>query len=979
MKYSPRTTCRAVAHFLLTALICFACIPLAQAESLAGTPYVNSWVGNTYGLPADHIAHTIDNMYVTPTGNVATITGWDEGGANAALYNSSGAKVGIPVESGTGSWGRESGKAVFVDGNYLYQSMTQSGGYDADGVRYPVDPNTDWACVRRYNLNGSSAPFTGGNGYDGSLMIVDVLTPSTINASAPTGVVVYNGELYVSSLTNGQIKVYNASTMSATPVRTISIANPGLLDFDRLGYIWMLNTVQKKLVRFSTTGVLQSQSITFTASVTPTAFCVDKVNDRILVTNNGNDQNVLIYGGITGTPSQTGTFGNTGGINSGTAGVIAPLKFSEPKGVGIDSSGNIYIGNDAVSGGGARIEKYNSSGVLQWRLNGLIFTSVGERNPTNESEFYNHEFKFTLDLSNTTPGSEWSLAAMTLNKVKYPDDTRITAGPSNIRATTFVRNIAGRKLIYVTDMYGSFLAIYRFNAATDGETAIPSGLFDDNGGEFLWRDANGNGAKDPGETQSTTAGIYGSQLFPDANGGVWKPYREQGLRYFPLQGFDTHGNPQYTYASSIVYTLPQLIDTRRVAYDAVNDVLYAAGSSSAGILGGDWGVAGDKLVRYNNFLGTRSVAWSIALPFSATDPNPFNVKGFSEAGDYLFMSAYREGRIYVHRKSNGSKLGEILPTAATGFTSGWSDIMNPILATRRSNGEYLIFAEENGYGKINMYRWTPPGVLSTITASSGANGTVTPTGATMVTSGASQAYTITPSTGYQIASLTVDGTATTSAGTYTFANVTANHTIAATFSLIPVTTYTITATTGTNGTVTPAGVTTVTSGASQAYTITPATGYQIASLTVNGSATTIAGTYTFTNVTANHTIAATFSLIPATTYTVTGTITLGSGGLAGVSVSDGTRIAITVVDGSYTLTGVPAGTYTLTPTLPGYVFTPSAFTVVVAGNTAVAQTFVARVSTAPVSTPGGGNGGCGLGSGFAMLALALAMGWRGRR
>ena len=111
-----------------------------SAQTLEGAPYVNSWIGNTYGTPADQIAHTIDTIYVTPSGKVATITGWDEGGANAALYSSTGAKIGISVESGIGSWGRNSGSAVFVDDTYLYQSMQQQGGYDADGVKYPVDP-----------------------------------------------------------------------------------------------------------------------------------------------------------------------------------------------------------------------------------------------------------------------------------------------------------------------------------------------------------------------------------------------------------------------------------------------------------------------------------------------------------------------------------------------------------------------------------------------------------------------------------------------------------------------------------------------------------------------------------------------------------------------------------------------------------------------------------------------------------------------
>jgi hypothetical protein len=682
------------------------------AQTLPGV-YTNSWIGNTYGLPADHIAHNIDNIYVTPSGKVATITGWDEGGTNAAIYSSTGAKIGIPVDSGTGSWGRMSGSAIFANDTYLYQSMKQNGrdGASKNADHFPQDRAMVWKCIRRYNHDGSAAPFPGGKGYDGSMLIVDA-GPSELT---PTGVLVLNNELYVSDPISGSVKVYNAATMSATPVRTWNVANPGLLDSDRFGFIWMLDTTRKKLIRFSKTGALQAQSIDFSAALMPTAFCVDKVKDRILVTNNGAAQNVLIYSNIHRKPSLTSTFGKTGGINSGTPGVIGPLKFSEPKGVGIDSSGNIFIGNNGVGQGGGRLEKYNSGGTLQWRLNGAIFTANGSLNPSDETEFYTHEHKFKLSLGNTTPGSEWSLAAQTVNKVKYPNDFRVpVAGGSNyFWTTTYMRNVLGKKLMFISDMYGSGLGIYRFNASTHGETAIPGGLFSNKEPtESIWRDANGNGSQDAGETESKNAdNFYSTHIFPDANGGVWKANRESStakIRYFPLQGFDGNGNPQYTYASSIGYAPTEIADVKRLEFDAPNNVLYAAGRSAESVSDGDWGSVGDRLVRYNNFTGTRSTAWSIALPHSAPSPaSEFSVKAFCEAGDYIFLVANRNGRIYVHKKSDGSKVGEILPTSATGSKSGWSDFNGAIRATKRSNGEYLIFVEENGYGKVMMYRWLP--------------------------------------------------------------------------------------------------------------------------------------------------------------------------------------------------------------------------------------------------------------------------------
>lgn len=77
----------------------------------------------------------------------------------------------------------------------------------------------------------------------------------------------------------------------------------------------------------------------------------------------------------------------------------------------------------------------------------------------------------------------------------------------------------------------------------------------------------------------------------------------------------------------------------------------------------------------------------------------------------------------------------------------------------------------------------PPGSFS-IVATAGANGTVTPSGATNVTQGNSQAYTITPNSGYYTATLTVDSVSIATSTSYTFTNVQAGHTIDATFSAL---------------------------------------------------------------------------------------------------------------------------------------------------------------------------------------------------
>ena len=693
----------------LVCLISILC-SVTNSGEVDGAPYTNSWIGNTYGLPETHIPHSIDNLYVTPSGMVATITGWDEGGHNVALFGGDGAIDGYPVSSGTGAWGRSSGKAVFVNDDFLYQVIVQNGrdGANSNPDQYPQDQLTEWQCVRRYHPDGSAAPFSGGKGYDGSMLIVTKTTGDT--GQELSGVLVLKGELYVSEPNTGMIKVYDAQTMSENAVRSFALANTGLLAADRTENLWHLDTVQKRIVRLSRFGVVQSQSIDLPAGVVPTAFCVDADRDRILVANNGADQNILIYSDILGVPSLTSTLGATKGINSGTPGVMGPLKFSEPRGVGVDAAGNIFVGCNGVLQGGARLEKYANNGTLKWRLNGLVFTDNGCLDPSDESAFFTKEFRYSLNLTSTSPGSEWSAQAMTINKDRYPDDVRIPAVDDSFWTTAYIRHVLGQRIMYISDMYGSGLAFYRFNANTDGETAIPSGFFSGDGvTDTIWSDQNGNGRHNAGEVVSRTPdNIYSTHIIPDANGGVWKTNREMPVRYFPMQGLDTHGNPLYTYDSSRSFRLTSLNDVKRIEYDAENDALYATGRIAA--TDGDvWWCAGNRLSKFTKGATNPTLAWNIDLSYGAGDTPlaNLNVKAFCQAGDYLFLIAATEGRICVHLSSDGRKIGEILPTAATGNQSGWSDINGAIRATRRANGEYLIFAEENGNGKIMMYRWLP--------------------------------------------------------------------------------------------------------------------------------------------------------------------------------------------------------------------------------------------------------------------------------
>lgn len=90
-----------------------------------------------------------------------------------------------------------------------------------------------------------------------------------------------------------------------------------------------------------------------------------------------------------------------------------------------------------------------------------------------------------------------------------------------------------------------------------------------------------------------------------------------------------------------------------------------------------------------------------------------------------------------------------------------------------------------GYAVLELY-----GPL-TITASAGANGSISPSGSVSMNNGSNQVFTITPNSGYHIDTVTVDGGAVSATSPYTFTNITVDHAISATFAADPVVTPTV--------------------------------------------------------------------------------------------------------------------------------------------------------------------------------------------
>ena len=100
---------------------------LGSGSTLAALDYTVSWLGNTHGIPEDHILQNITDLAVTPDGKVVATTHWDEGGTNVAVFQK-GVMVGRGLETGTGSWGRGSNAIVAAGANNFFSQWFRGAG-----------------------------------------------------------------------------------------------------------------------------------------------------------------------------------------------------------------------------------------------------------------------------------------------------------------------------------------------------------------------------------------------------------------------------------------------------------------------------------------------------------------------------------------------------------------------------------------------------------------------------------------------------------------------------------------------------------------------------------------------------------------------------------------------------------------------------------------------------------------------------------
>jgi uncharacterized repeat protein (TIGR02543 family) len=238
--------------------------------------------------------------------------------------------------------------------------------------------------------------------------------------------------------------------------------------------------------------------------------------------------------------------------------------------------------------------------------------------------------------------------------------------------------------------------------------------------------------------------------------------------------------------------------------------------------------------------------------------------------------------------------------------------------------------------ETRFYSDTTQPVAYTITASTGANGTISPSGTVSVNAGANQTFIITPNSGYVVDVVTIDGASVGAVPSYTFSNVIANHTINATFkATMTIYTLTTTASPSAGGRVTGGG--SYNAGAVATVTATPAAGYAFAGWSGDLTGTTNPATITMN---ANHTVTALFNAV-VTVYTLTTANPSAGGSVTGGGSYNAGAVA--------TVTATPAAGYTFAGWSGDLTGTANPATITMNANHAVTATFNANSTDAKLT------------------------------
>lgn len=656
-----------------------------------------SWVGNTFGGAGENgegqwVQNYIEEMEVAPDGTVFTAAEWDENGRCTGLYRDGAVNTNLIGENDrkgahkAWGWGT-GGRAVAVSGDRFFLVNTAD-----ELLEFQWKPG---------DLNSGK-------------YVRKVPLAKTVGLSA-------RGTQLVAVLADGTVKMLDTATLKETGSFKVAGAHDVAIAAD--GALWIV--AGDKVAQYKSDGTATALAITDAGKPQSVSVAPD---GRLVICDGGPRQQVRIYDSAA---KFLGTFGREGGMAAASPpGTAGPGRLFSPRGAGIDAQGNIYVGMGFPGPSGNFVLRgYSPQGRQKWQLSCHAFVDCFDFLPGSDGQIiYSADAIFRMDLSKPA-GKGWSLAAITLDNIRDPDDPRLKG---NV-CTAIMRVIEGRPVMYTVGQTAGGFEIYVF----------------DQGAYALFRDDHFPGVV-PGsavtaqpvdlsalQTQAAEVsqtpviqlptgsriarhvgsfGLSGGEGWArevDANAGIWwADGPGNKIRYYPLKGVSPDGSPQYDRKTPQEFPLPDKMFTQvcRVLYDVKTDSLYLGGYT-AQKPSKSWGLIGSIVAKYEGYLkGERKLAWTADLP---VDDEQLHPKSIDIAGNYAFMVMVKPtngipAMVSVLDLTSGTLVGTMQPGPAVGGKSGWVDQSHGLRAMQRADGEYLILVEEDARGKNLLYRWTPP-------------------------------------------------------------------------------------------------------------------------------------------------------------------------------------------------------------------------------------------------------------------------------
>jgi hypothetical protein len=670
-----------------------------------------SWLGNSLGGGAGRrqLPRRLAGLHATGAGTLYVLSDdpSPEASTADALVLQDGAFAGRVSGLG-GNTGRTPGPAAATIGEHLYVAVDQTRPEDVAGGGYPP-AGTTWRCLRRYDRRGAPAPFPGGQGPDGSLVVV-TQAPDRILGLAARG-----GRMLVShSTAGGTVTAVDA----AAPTERTDLRIPGVgpIAIGADGASWSLEGAgaARGIVQRDAAGLPTGARLAVPQDVgNPTALAVDP-QGRLLVADGAPREQVLVFQPEPQGARLVRAVGIAGGLWATGGADLRPDRWLGVTAVTADDSGTIYVGMNLARGQGARIVAVASDGRPLWEHAapvGLETAALDVGGEGGELDVYTSGARFRMDWGQP-PGQQARWVGWTLDWRRSPEDPRL--GSLDGETSARILRIQGKKFLALWSLPDK-AGLFRLDGP--GETAIPAALLgrgdapgiaaDDpiRKGTWLWRDRDGDGRPGPGEHEAIDA-VEAWAIWIDERGGLWRASYEGGIEHLPVEGLDARGIPAYQPARRARWPLPApFVRLQRFVYVADEDVAYVGGFTEErpNPWGGSaWVSLGSELVRYDGWTGRRRLRWRASI-LDAPDWQ-HGPRGFAVAGERVFLDHFNDTGVVVLDAATGGRVGRFVPGPEIGPGFHAERSIFPLQAFRRANGEYVLFGANPFAAQVTMFR-----------------------------------------------------------------------------------------------------------------------------------------------------------------------------------------------------------------------------------------------------------------------------------